>query len=156
MRIADPGERDLAAVAAALLDQGRRVDGLSRLVTATALLALMLLPALPQHSSRLLPVILAIVALLGLAETYLALRVGFDAALFARLASPIDGFDLDRLDGALPRLWPALRSQTGRPMAERIAGARRLLGRQGLLLMAQMALILVAAAIAALPGRSGG
>ena len=42
---ADAVERDLAAAAAALLDQGQRADHLSRLITAASAIVLLLLPA---------------------------------------------------------------------------------------------------------------
>ena len=44
---ADTVERDLAAAAAALLDQGQRADHLSRLITAASAIVLLLLPAVP-------------------------------------------------------------------------------------------------------------
>ena len=81
---ADAVERDLAAAAAALLDQGQRADRLSRLITAASGLVLLLLPAFLGPPPVLLTTILALVVLLGLAELYLAIRVGFDAALFHR------------------------------------------------------------------------
>ncbi len=98
---ADRGDGDLAAIAAALLDQGGRADGLSRLITTAALIALMVSPALPGRPPVLVQAILGVVALAGLGESYLASRVGFDVALFRRLADRRDAFDLDRLDSAL-------------------------------------------------------
>jgi hypothetical protein len=156
MTAADPGERDLATVAAALLDQGRRADALSRLVTVAALFVLMLLPAIPGRPPLLLPAMLGPVALLGLGEAYLAMRVGFDAALFRRLAAPVETFDLGRLDEALLRLGLIPPGKTGRPIAERIAGTRRLLFWQGLMLGIQIALILTGAGFAALHRHGGG
>ena len=155
MSAAGQGDRDLAAVAAALLDQGRRADALSRLVTAAALFVLMLLPAIPERL-LLLPAMLGAVALLGLGEAYLAMRVGFDAALFRRLAAPAEALDLDRLDKALLRLGLIPPAKTGRPIAERIAGARLLLHWQGLMLGLQAALILTGAGFAVLRGQGGG
>ncbi|HEY8873166.1 MAG TPA: hypothetical protein VIM52_09065 [Stellaceae bacterium] len=156
MTAAGQGDRDLAAIAAALLDQGRRADALSRLVTVAALFALMLLPTIPGRPPLLLPAVLGPVALLGLGEAYLAMRVGFDAALFRRLAAPAEALDLGRLDEALLRLGLIPPAKTGRPIAERIAGARRLLQWQGLMLGLQAALILTGAGFAVLRGQGGG
>jgi hypothetical protein len=147
-------DRDLAGVAAALLDQGRRIDGLSRLLTAAAFVALMLLPILPK-APWLLPAILVPVALLGLGEIYLAIRVGFDAALFRHLASDPKAFDLERLDRALACLELAPDAKAGRGIEERITGARRLFGWQGLILTAQAVLILAGAGLFALLGIGG-
>jgi hypothetical protein len=94
------------------------------------------------------------VALLGLGEIYLAIRVGFDAALFRQLASSRNGFDLGRLDRTLARLELLPEAKAGRAMDERIAGARGLLRWQGLLLAAQAVLILTGAGLAAF-GQSG-
>jgi hypothetical protein len=153
---ADAVERDLAAAAAALLDQGQRADHLSRLITAASAVVLLLLPSVLGPSSVLLTTILALVVLLGFAELYFAIRVGFDAALFHRWGAVPEGFDCARLDHALLRLGLMPEAKTGRPMAERIAGARRLLAWQGVTLAAQVLLVLVGAALSVSLGRSGG
>jgi hypothetical protein len=80
-----------------------------------------------------------LVAALG--QTVLALRVGFDAALFRRLSlAP----DLAAFDTAMTALALMPAAKTGRPMAARVAGARRLIVLQGACLVAQVALILLA------------
>ena len=140
----DSGERDLAAVAAALLAEGRRVDGLSRPLTVVALAGCVLAAAFVGRPPLLLSASLGLAAVCGLAELYLAIRVGFDAVLFERLAAATDGLDLTGLDRALSLLGLVPPGKTGRPMAERIAGARRLLGWQGRLLGAQALLLLAA------------
>ena len=152
---ADTVERDLAAAAAALLDQGQRADHLSRLITAAAIV-LLLLPSFLGPPPVLLTTILALVVLLGLVELYFAIRVGFDAALFHRWGAVPDGFDCARLDRALLRLGLMPEAKTGRPIAERIAGARRLLAWQGVTLAAQVLLVLVGAALSVSLARSGG
>lgn len=151
----DVAERDLAAVAAALLDQGRRVDSLSRAITVAALIGLLLAPTIPGWPPLLLAM-LAPAAVLGLVEVYLAVRVGFDAALFHRLAAAPEMFDPGRLDRALSRLGLVPPDKIGRPMAGRIAGARRLLVWQGGLLGTQALLLMVGAGVALLRTRSGG
>jgi len=153
---ADTVERDLAAAAAALLDQGQRADHLSRLITAASALVLLLLPSVLGPSSVLLTTILALVVLLGLAELYFAIRVGFDAALFHRWGAVPEGFDCARLDRVLLRLGLMPEARTGRPIVERIAGARRLLAWQGVTLAAQVLLVLVGAALSASLARSDG
>ena len=153
---ADAAEQDLAAAAAALLDQGQRADRLSRPITAASALVLLLLPAFLEPPPVLLTTSLALIVLLGLVELYLAIRVRFDAALFRRLAAAPDGFDCARLDRALSRLGLMPEARTGRPIIERVAGARRLLMWQGVTLAAQLLLILVGAALSAPLGRSAG
>jgi hypothetical protein len=140
---------DLAAVAAALLEQGKGVDAASRLVTVIALFGL-LLPAVTQRGTPLLAAALGLVLLIGVAETYLAIRVGFDAALFRRVADRADAFNLDRLDAALLRLRLIPPAKAGRPIDRRIVGARRLLHWQGLMLALQAALLVAGAAVSAL------
>jgi hypothetical protein len=152
---ADSAEQDLAATAAALLDQGQHADHLSRPITAASVFVLLLLPVFLGPLPVLLTAILALVVLLGLIELYLAIRVGFDAALFHRLAMP-EGFDCTRLDRALLQLGLTPEARKERPIIERIAGARRLLAWQGVTLAAQILLVLVGAGLAAALGRSAG
>jgi len=153
---ADAAEQDLAAAAVALLDQGQRADRLSRPITAASALVLLLLPAFLGPPPVLSTTILALVVLLGLIELYLAIRVGFDAALFRRLAAAPEEFDRARLDRALSRLGLMPEAKTGRPIIERIAGARRLLAWQGMTLVAQILLALFGAGFSAALGRSAG
>jgi len=153
---ADAAEQDLAAAAAALLDQGQRADRLSRPITAASALVLLLLPAFLGPPPVLSTTILALVVLLGLIELYLAIRVGFDAALFRRLAAAPEGFDRARLDRALSRLGLMPEAKARRPIIERIAGARRLLAWQGMTLVAQILLVLIGAGLSAALGRSAG
>jgi hypothetical protein len=118
----------LLASAAALLDQGRGVDRLSRAVTAAALIILLVLPFAARPSWHLAAGI-ALVALAGLIEAYLAIRVGFDAALFRQIASG-PTVDFAAMDAALNRLGLLPARKLGRPAQPRIAGARRLLALQ--------------------------
>jgi hypothetical protein len=147
--IPDPASRPLIAAAACLLDQGRVVDGLSRLLTAAALLVLLLPAVLPAGPQRLPAVILAAVALLGMVETFFAVRVGFDAALFHRLSAGPDALDFTNLDNALMRLGLASEPRPGRSTTDRVAGASRLLYRQATMLALQICLIAAAAVLAA-------
>ena len=145
----DDATRRLAATTAALLDQGRIVDGLSRPLTAAALIGLMLAPVLAGRSPAPTMFLLGLVALCGIVEAWFAMRVRFDAALLHRLAEAADPPDLAALDTALLRLGLLPPAKGGRPLAERAQGARRLLFRQAAALIAQVALILAAGVLAA-------
>jgi hypothetical protein len=146
----DVNVRQLLATTAALLDQGRAVDRLSRLVTAAALAGLLLGP-LVGHAPPAAIAVLALVALAGAAELFFALRVGFDAALFRRLAAEAGAPGFADLDAALVRLALIPSGKAGRPAAERAFGAKRLLVCQGLALIVQIAVALVGGAALALP-----
>jgi hypothetical protein len=146
----DSASRQLISAAACLLDQGRAVDGLSRLLTAASLVVLMLPAVLPAGTQRLPAAILAGVALLGMAETLYAVRVGLDAALFRRLAEGPEPLDLDGIDTALIELGLIAAPRADGSAGSRVSGARRLLYRQSALLVLQIGLILAAAALAEL------
>ncbi|MBK5199818.1 MAG: hypothetical protein JJE37_16305, partial [Methyloceanibacter sp.] len=101
---AEAEPRYLLTAAAGLLDQGEVLDRLSRPLTIAALIGLV--AGLGVQLGALLTVALLLVASAGLIETYLALRTGFDAALFHRLASDDsqNALDLGKLDAALLEL----------------------------------------------------
>jgi hypothetical protein len=133
-------------VASALLRQGRTLDRLSRLLTVAALVMLIGAKGFGVASPAL-AVTLALAVLAGLAEAYYAIRVGFDADLFDRLRDPAR-MDLASLDSALVQLGLLPASRGGRPLEQRIAGAQRLLYKQGAALMIQIVVLLCGAAIA--------
>ena len=141
--------RQLLATASVLLDQGRAVDRLSRPLTVAALIGLLLVPSIRGAPATMLMTIMGLVALAGMAEAYLAIRVDIDAALFRQLAASTGAPDLTALDAALLRLRLLPQAKAGRPALERIAGARRLLHGQAAALIVQIALILAGAALAA-------
>ena len=62
---------------------------------------------------------------LAIAERYLAVRVALDARLFDRLANGTLA-SLGDLDGGLQQVLAVSSAKAGRPLAPRIAGARRL------------------------------
>jgi hypothetical protein len=144
----------LAATTAALLEQGRRLDGLSRLLTAGAAILLLLLAffaeQMPPGPSTLLAAALALIILFGLAELYLAFRVGFDATLFRQLAADPTPTGLEALDASLAELGLRPAAVGARPIGDRIRGARKLLRRQALCLALQLATIIVAVVFLAL------
>lgn len=138
-----------AQIAAALLGLGRRVDLASLMLTTAALVVLALAPPPALACAALL---LAVAA--GLGEHFYAMRTAFDAPVFAAWARrwqagagdpehDLAAFDQALAEGGL-RAAPA---GAVRPLPERIAGARRLLKRQGLFLLLQLAAWLAAVAI---------
>lgn len=126
-----------AAVTAALLRQGRLLDGCSGalllLGAAFGLAQLIGAPRDPWLAAICLGLVLA-----GLVQKYWALRVAFDAELFER----IDRLGLAELDAALHGLGLLAEGKAGRPLHERSGGALRLLKRQALLLALQVLLLL--------------
>ena len=80
--MSDPARHDLM-IAASLLEQGSRIDALSRGLTLAAVAGLVLLGG--QAPVWALVCMGAVVGL-GLFGLYLAIRVGLDAALFRHLS----------------------------------------------------------------------
>lgn len=136
----DPVERPLLTVAAALFTQGRTLDHLSRLLTAGALFGLLAHALVNDADPALVTVALLVAVLTGVAQTYYAVRVGFDAVLFGRLGET--AADLPALDSALQRLGLLPVDKAGRPLEVRIAGARALFRTQAALLGVQIAVVL--------------
>jgi hypothetical protein len=134
------------AAAADFLDQGQIVNRLSIALTAIALAAL-LLPVFPA-SPAMAPIAMS-VAVVGLVELCLAMRVGFDAALFRRLASDAadDRLDVTASDQALVALRILPTKKSGPPIFKRFGGAKRLLILQSTLLGVQAALAIAGGAL---------
>jgi len=139
--------RRLLLCAAALADQGRIVDRLSRPLTAAALIGLFVSPAISTTLPGVLIGAALLVALAGLAETYFAIRVGFDAALFHQLVGASEGPDLAGTDAALLRLGLLPPTKQGRPAEARVAGVTRLFRWQILALAAQVGSVLAGACL---------
>lgn len=131
-------------VATALLQQGRTIDHLSRLLTVAALVLLIGASAF-GGASPALAVALALAVSAGVAEAFYAIRVGFDAVLFDRLRE-LATMDLAALDVALTRLGLLSAAKSGRPLEQRIAGAQRLFYAQGAAFVIQVAILLCGAA----------
>jgi hypothetical protein len=132
----------MLGAAADLLDQGQSVNRLSIAVTAIAV-AVLLLPIFPA-SLATVPTA-TVVALVGLIELFVAMRVNFDAQLFRRLArDATEGhLDIDTSDSALQSIRVLPVRKAGRPVAKRIAGAKRLLIWQSFVLLVQTAAAIV-------------
>lgn len=117
------------SVTARLLRQGARVDafscGLSLLAFAAGWFALGLGEWLR------LSIVLAVIVL-GLAQRYFALRVAFDAELFAALEHDpkLDAKRMREFDQAMQSLELLPPDKGGRPWVERCRGALKLLNRQ--------------------------
>lgn len=144
-------EAGLAVMAAALLEQGRHIHAAS-LVVMAGTIGLAIITAMTGRLD-------AGVALLGtgalfatIAELWLAIRVGFDAALFRAFACR--EADMPQLDSALQHLGLMPAEKAGRPVELRIKGALRLLRQQGLCLL--VALLLLFGAFALFLMRNGG
>lgn len=121
-----------AQVIAALLRQGRLLDRLSGTLLLTGVVFGLGQLLLKRADPLLAAVCLALV-LAGLVQKYLALRVAFDAELFARLET----LGLAELDAALLGLGLLAPERAGRPLAKRSRGALRLLRRQALCVAGQ-------------------
>lgn len=135
-------EPELLATAAALLDTGQDAARLSRPLTVLAFAGLLAPFWTPVPPASV--VLLLLAAASGLGSAYAAARVALDAALFRYLSLAAQGPEL--LDTALLDLRMLPAEKAGRPLTARIAGARRLLRVQFLLLAAQ-ALTLAAAGL---------
>jgi hypothetical protein len=142
--------RELLRCAAALLDQGRTADRLSRPVTAAALVGILIGPAMTIAPPLMLVGFAMLVAVAGLAEAYFAIRVGFDAALFHQRASAPEAPDFAATDAALTRLGLLAATTLGRPAEARVAGARRLFRFQILALAAQVVTVFAGSCFALL------
>ncbi|WP_342361026.1 hypothetical protein [Terrarubrum flagellatum] len=132
-----PDDVWIASITAALLARGRMIHGAAMGVTAATLVIALLTGGV---SARLSLASLAAAAVFFCAalEFWLAARVAFDAELFAALARRNDLAGFDR---AMTTLGLMKSGKTGRAMAERAQGARRLLRMQAL---AFVALLVVA------------
>jgi len=81
----------------------------------------------------------------GSPETYLALRVAFDAALFHLLAE--NAIDVTALDATMTTLGLLPAAKAGRPLGPRVTGARRLLVAQVAAAAVQLLLVLLGTAV---------
>lgn len=133
-------------IAASLLAQGRLINALSCGMTLIALAAAAY--AVSIDGTGWLAVSAA-VALAGLLQCYLALRVAFDAALFGALCEgrQLDARQMQAFDAAMLALKLLPAEKAGRAWHLRCMGALRLLRWQTLLASAQPALWLVGLAL---------
>lgn len=134
-----------------LLGQYNSLHLLSCSMTAAGALALFF-TLIMQVYSIYVSVMLVILVLFGVLETFLAVRVGFDKALLSHLAvkSEITDDDLAALDEALAHLKLRSNPETGRPLESRLNGSMRLFRQQARLCGAQVALLLATAGLHAM------
>lgn len=133
-----PADMQLQVVAS-LLRRGRSLDQLS---TGLTLLGVLFgLAQLLMVSITPICLLLSLwMIILGLLQKYWALRVAFDADLFALLAKDIER--TGELDQSLQSLGLQPANRTSRPWTERQRGALKLLRKQAYLLGAQVVLTL--------------
>ena len=133
-----PADMQLQVVAS-LLRRGRSLDQLS-----TGLTLLGVLFGLAQLlMASIAPICLLLslwMIILGLLQKYWALRVAFDADLFALMARDVER--TGELDQTLQTLGLHPANRPSRPWAERQRGALKLLRKQAYLLGAQVILTL--------------
>ncbi|MGO0702966.1 MULTISPECIES: hypothetical protein [unclassified Pseudomonas] len=133
-----PADMELQVVAS-LLRRGRSLDQLSTGLTLLGVLFGLAQLLLASISTTCLLLALWMIVL-GLLEKYWALRVAFDADLFALLARDVTR--TPDLDQSLQTLGLQLPKRAGRPWSERRRGALKLLRKQAWLLGAQALLTL--------------
>lgn len=133
-----PADMQLQVVAS-LLRRGRSLDQLS---TGLTLLGVLFgLAQLLMVSITPICLLLSLwMIILGLLQKYWALRVAFDADLFALMAKDIER--TSELDQALQTLGLQPANRASRPWTERRRGALKLLRKQAYLLGAQVLLTL--------------
>jgi hypothetical protein len=88
----------------------------------------------------------AVVALIGLPERYMALRLRLDAEVFSSLAQGAIT-SLADLDGGLEKLGLRRAADVSRPLAERILLARQLMQRHGIAVTVQTVVFAMALAM---------
>ncbi|CAN7236200.1 hypothetical protein LJR084_000977 [Variovorax sp. LjRoot84] len=88
----------------------------------------------------------AAVALIGLPERYLALRLRFDATLFDGLAKATIA-SLPSMDRALEQLGLRRGGDGSRPLTDRVLGTRQLVQRHGIAVIAQTIVFAMALAM---------
>ena len=125
MTLTSNHDRAIAIAAAALLRQTRMIGTVSSALTAVGFAALLALSWLEPKTVAL--AVAAGVCVAGLVQLFLAVRVGFDAAIFAAFADNTEaGLQPGSFDRALQSLGLAGPADSGRDMAARAGGAMRL------------------------------
>ncbi len=127
-----------------LLDQHRKVNFLSSLVTVAALVIMAVLLVFNLLSSALM-ILLSITIVLGLAEIILAIRIGFDQALLTRITNSEDSIEdaLSSLDQSLIRLRLINSNKMDRSLDTRLKGCLNLFKKQVVICCAQVTLVAV-------------
>ncbi len=126
----------MLAAAADILDQGQTVNRLSIALTAIGL-GVLLIPMIPASDAT--QPTAAIVAVLGVVELFLAMRVAISAAQFRRLGedAAAERLDISAYDAALVALKLTSVKHVGRPIGRRLDFARRFLAAQTVIFVLQ-------------------
>jgi len=133
-------DRALCATTASLL---RAAGGIAALGLALSGIALGVLALTARSLSLTSCMGLGAVAIIGVLERYLALRLRLDAGLFEGLARGTIA-TLPALDSALSRIGVRQLPDASRSLAERVLGTRQLLQRHGITVACQAAMLLLA------------
>jgi membrane protein required for beta-lactamase induction len=133
-----PEDKAACTVMAAVLDQGRILNGLSWPIAALTVVAVPFIG--PQHGLLWTWLALCAAFAAALLQAYLAARVALDADLFRALGK--GRLEPQTLDASLRRLALAKEAKLGRPLEQRLSGAMRLLKMQVASLVVQLFLTL--------------
>ncbi|HEY5601515.1 MAG TPA: hypothetical protein VIM41_00240 [Gammaproteobacteria bacterium] len=131
-----------------LLEQHRHLHLLSCGTSVASMLALLMM-LITSTDTLVWLMVLAVVILLGVYETFLAVRIGFDTDLLHRLAShgSVTDKELRALDEALSYFKLRPESKAGRPLEKRLAGSLALFKQQAWVCGFQLIPLLCAAGI---------
>lgn len=140
----DRSTAEAAFACAALLEQGRKLQALSLVLTGIAVFAALG----PQPGRPQMQIAVAVSIACGVIALYFAIRVGLDARLMRRLATQADEgrLDLARFDAGLTLAGLRPAAASTRTLGDRIAGATGLLRNQALATAAQL-IVMVGGAI---------
>ena len=147
----DPAGRYALNVTSALLEQGRIPHLVSVALTIAAILGVPVLGILAVPHGVFWQALAIFSIGCGIAELCLAMRIAFDAALFAQwTAGSLP--DLENFDAAMLRLTLMPPGKAGRALETRCAGALRLLRWQVLALGGQILVIVAGSLVMAMEG----
>ena len=130
-------ERAEALLTARLLRAGSKLDLLSTGITLLTIAALLF-----GSIDRLIGMLAVVI---GIFAKLYAVRVALDAKLFEDLAE--ERLTLTELDSALTSLQIAPAKRANRPLSARCLGAKRLVVIEGMLAVAQIAVLMVATVV---------
>ena len=140
----DRAAAEAAFACGALLEQGRKLQALSLVLTGIAVFAALG----PLPGRPLMQVAIVVSIILGLVALYFAIRVGLDARLMRRLASQADEgrLDLAQFDAGLTLAGLRPAAASTRTLGDRLSGAAALLRNQAMATAAQL-IVLVGGAL---------
>jgi len=145
---ANYSQRVMIASCIGLLEQYKTAANLSLIVSGSAIILLLLGGVVKLIDSYWFFALSAVIAL-GVAQTIYAIRVGFDIKLLEQVMRFEGDTDsaLSAMDQSLIRLGLIVSAKAGRPLAQRLLSCVGLFKRQLGLCMAQLAVVLLCAAV---------